>query len=68
MSLETALWKGTSLVPDPRDCDVVLAYPDDDVPYSNQAVVAEPFGLAVPWRRALVLATALALPVVTEGG
>ncbi len=58
----------TAEVPEPRLCGVVALPYDVVVPYSNEAVVLAPFGLAVPLKVAPVRLMLLATPVVTVGG
>ena len=59
----------TALEPEPADCDVVLVYVASvlDVPHSNQAVVAVPFGFTEPFSVPPLLEIALAAVVVTVG-
>jgi hypothetical protein len=58
-----------ALVPDPTDCAVVAVKVDNvlDVPHSNHAVVAAPFGLTVPFIVAELVVTDPAAVVTTAG-
>jgi len=69
LSPEMGTLKWTALVPEPRDTcwvDIELESPLL-VPYSNQAVVADPFGLTFPFKFALLLARESSIVVVTIG-
>ena len=58
-----------AVVPDPIDCAVVDVKVDSvlEVPHSNHAVVAAPFGLTLPFIVADVVVTDVAAVVVTAG-
>jgi hypothetical protein len=58
-----------ALVPDPTDCAVVDVKVASvlEVPHSNHAVVAAPFGLTVPFIAAELVVTEVAAVVVTVG-
>jgi hypothetical protein len=58
-----------ALVPDPTDCEAVDVNVASvlDVPHSNQAVVAAPFGFTLPLSVAELVVTEPAADVVTVG-
>ncbi len=58
-----------AVVPDPTDCAVVLEYELSvlEVPHSNHAVVADPFGFTVPFTFAELIVIDVAAVVVTMG-
>ena len=58
------------VVPEPTDCVDVLVEDarDESVPHSNQAFVASPFAVALPFRVAVFAPTDVAASVATVGG